>query len=152
MLSFIRVRHFMIAGVITLAVLFASLFVSCTAEQLQQAAKDVHNVTSTEEPFSTTQPTDGHGAAVKAARTIVRGAAAASPPIGQIVSIVALLSSLVAGFAGHKIAKRSAHNVISEIVEDVATFKEPETPWTPQTAELLWKLGHELAASVDPAK
>jgi hypothetical protein len=143
-----RLVALIILGIVTVQL----AFVGCAA--VQRAAEDVQYVAggrATPSGESTTQPsTRPTNAALKGARAAADVARAASPAISGILTTVSLISGAVAGIAGAMAGKKSgqtqarkqAHTVIAEIVDDVAAFKRPEQPWTESTRKLLTDLGY----------
>lgn len=100
---------------------------------------------------ATTQPSAA--AALETTRGLVQTISALSPAVGQIAGLVALVAGAVGGIAGHFNGKRTqrkqAHTIVAEIVQDVAAFKDPTTPWTEDTRKLLETLGYTEAAAVE---
>jgi hypothetical protein len=137
------------ALLVLISAFVATSVIACSADQIEQGARDVQFVAGGTRP--STQPSNRPG--LDAARNVVRGASLIYPPIGELVSIVGGIAGVVAGIAGHRSGKRSrkqAHSVVAEVVADVATFKQPTEPWTQTTAKLLTDLGYHEAARAVP--
>jgi hypothetical protein len=146
--------RFIILASLVLSV--ASIIQSMTGcAGVQHAAEDVRYVAGGAPPSSqpTSQPSTEQ-TALDVARGTVGIAGAVMPPVKEIASIVALLAGAVAGIAGHLNGKRSGakqtQTVVSEIIDDVAAFKQPNLPWTDATRKLLDDLGYgeEVTAQV----
>jgi ammonia channel protein AmtB len=119
--------------------------INAGCEQVQHIADDVRYVTGGP-PASqpTTHPTTQQAreqAILDTARGVVGGAAVVYPPIGQIVGLVSVLAGAVAGVAGHFNGKRVQSNrnvgIVTEILGEVAAYKNPAEPWSATTEKFI---------------
>lgn len=119
-------------------------------EAVQHVANDVHDVTlgppatpASSQP-SSTQPS-AHDQTIAAAHAGVQIAEVVAPSIAPIVSLVgglaAMIGALAGGLAGSSATKTKYGGALAEVADDIATFKDPTTPWTTKTFNILTDLG-----------
>jgi hypothetical protein len=140
------------AALVLLVITGGVALIGCSADQVEHAAQDVTYMAGGAAPAGATQPTAGQSAV----RTTVQVASAVSPAVGQIAAAIGGISAIVAGvagfFRGKKAGQALLHPVITEIADDVAFYKDPATPWTEKTRDLLIKLGRIDAAFSEQPK
>lgn len=120
-----------------------SLALVAGCAQLEKGANRVEYAASGTGPTAT-QPSPSD----VAARAAAQAAAIASPQVAGIEALVGLLAASVGAVAGHLNGKRSGNAVVDEIANDVATLRDPNTPWTTKTQKTLESLGHVALATV----
>jgi hypothetical protein len=139
-----------VVGIFLAFVFYASLghVAGCTSQQLEQAqnaADVVHYVTA-----AATQPTTRP--ALAAARAGVQIVREFVPVAGELITALALLSAVAGGIIGNARGRtrerQHSDNVINELAEDVADYRQPDEPWSEPTRQRLEELAHYDVAHV----
>lgn len=121
----------------------------CTQQQVDKFVQRGSYITGGPTANPATQPSEA--AALEAGRAIVQTIGVVYPPAWPFIAGAGALFGILGRVIGRKQTARKYNGYVGQIVEDIAAFKDPATPWPADLEKLLIDLGHAAAVLTEPA-